>query len=67
MVTQQQTVKLLLTPKEAANSLGIGVTLLYALLSRKRIMSMKVGRLRRIPVSALEAYIEAEMEQEHGD
>ncbi|HEY7347371.1 MAG TPA: excisionase family DNA-binding protein [Ktedonobacterales bacterium] len=67
MATQQQTVKLLLTPREAANSLGIGVTLLYELLSRNRIRSVKVGRLRRIPVSALEAYIASELEQEHGN
>ncbi len=62
----QAPAKLLLTPKEAAEVLGIGVSLLYILLGQKRIMSVKVGRCRRIPVSALEAYIEAELERAHG-
>ena len=62
----QAPVKLLLTPKEAAETLGIGVSLLYILLSRKRILSVKVGRCRRIPVTELEAFVQAEVEAERG-
>lgn len=62
----QTPVKLLLTPKEAAETLGIGVSLLYILLGQKRILSVKIGRCRRIPVFELEAYIAAELEMERG-
>ena len=55
---QGQSIKLLLTPKEAATALSIGLTYLYALLAQERIMSVKVGRLRRIPVHALEVFVQ---------
>lgn len=51
-------VKLLLTVDEAAAALGLGRTLLYELLRRKVIASVKVGTARRIPLRALEAFIE---------
>jgi excisionase family DNA binding protein len=52
------TPKLLLSPVEAMACLGIGRTLLFALLNGGEIASFLVGRTRKIPVSALEAYIE---------
>jgi excisionase family DNA binding protein len=50
-------IKLLLTVDEAAMALGIKRTLLCALLMRGDIPSIKVGRLRRVPVAALTDYV----------
>jgi excisionase family DNA binding protein len=49
--------KLLLTPDEAAAALGVGRTLLYELLMSKEIMSLKLGRVRRVPMTSLVEYI----------
>jgi excisionase family DNA binding protein len=49
--------RLLLTPNEAAVALGFGKTLLYELLMSREIMSIKLGRVRRVPVTALADYI----------
>lgn len=51
-------VKLLLTVDEAAAALGLGRTLLYELLGRGMIESVKVGAARRIPVKALVMFID---------
>ena len=53
------TVKLLLTPTEAAMVLSISRSLLYQLLMHKRIFSVKVGGARRIPLAAIHEYVEA--------
>jgi excisionase family DNA binding protein len=53
--------KLLLDPAEAAKALSIDRSTLYALLMDGRIASFTVGRARRIPVSALEAWIAREL------
>lgn len=49
--------KLLLTVEEAALALGLGRTYTYNLVMREQIMSVKVGRKRRIPVFALEEFV----------
>ncbi len=54
--------KLLLTVDEAARALGVGRTLLYELLMRREIDSVKVGRVRRVPIDALRAYITRQLE-----
>jgi len=46
----------LLTVEEAAQRLSLGRTTLFALLKDGQIMSVRIGRLRRIPVGALVAY-----------
>jgi len=46
----------LLTVEEAAQRLSLGRTTLYALLKDGQITSVRIGRLRRIPVGALVAY-----------
>jgi len=56
-VAVAQTLKLLLTPDEAAAALGIKRTKLYHLSATGQIASIKIGALRRFPVEALEAYI----------
>jgi excisionase family DNA binding protein len=50
-------VKVLLTIDEAAQALSIGRTLLYDLLMRKQIASIKVGRVRCVPMAAIDDYI----------
>jgi excisionase family DNA binding protein len=46
----------LLTVEEAAQSLSIGRTTMYALLKEGHVNSVRIGRLRRIPAEALTAY-----------
>ena len=46
----------LLTVEEAAQRLALGRTTVYALLKDGQISSVRIGRLRRIPVEALAAY-----------
>lgn len=49
---------LLLKPEQAAEALGIARTRLYQLMRVGDIKSVKIGKLRRIPVAALQAYVE---------
>jgi excisionase family DNA binding protein len=51
------TIKLLLTPDEAAKALAIHRSTLYGYLMSGEIASFSVGRARRIPVRALEEWI----------
>lgn len=50
--------RLLLSVVEAAHRLGIGRTLMYELLTAGLIESVHVGRLRRVPVRALESFVD---------
>lgn len=47
----------LLTVGEAAQAMGIGRSMLYQLVMRGDIPSIKIGRARRIPVTALDEWI----------
>ena len=49
--------KFLLRVDEAASLLGVGRSFLYALVQRGEIASVKLGRARRIPMSALEEFV----------
>lgn len=49
--------RLVLTIEEAAQRLGIGRTLMYALVSAGEVESVRIGRLRRVPVGALDSYV----------
>lgn len=49
--------KLLVSVEEAAQMLSIGRSLVYKLVMSKQVLSVKIGRNRRIPVFALEAFI----------
>ncbi|MQB02208.1 MAG: helix-turn-helix domain-containing protein [Actinobacteria bacterium] len=49
--------KLLLTPEEAARTIGVGRSKLYELLASGALASVKIGALRRVPVAALEEYV----------
>ncbi|HZT66891.1 MAG TPA: helix-turn-helix domain-containing protein [Acidimicrobiales bacterium] len=50
--------QLLLTPEQAARALAIGRTKLYSLIARGVIASVKVDGCRRVPVRAVEAYVD---------
>lgn len=49
--------RLLLRPKEAADTIGISVSQLYNLMAGGTIFSVKIGNSRRIPVAELERYV----------
>jgi excisionase family DNA binding protein len=50
-------IQVLLTPEETAERLRISRTVLYELIRRNEIESIKLGRSRRIPVSAVEDFV----------
>jgi excisionase family DNA binding protein len=56
-LSQPQT-KLLLTVEEAARQLSIGRPKMYQLVMRGDIVSVKIGASRRIPVAALNEYVQ---------
>jgi excisionase family DNA binding protein len=57
MHTEQVPVKLLLTVIEAAQVLNLSRSLMYELVLTGQVVSLKIGRARRIPASELQAYI----------
>ncbi len=58
--------QLLLTVEDAAHALSIGRTLLYALIANGLITSVKIGRVRRVPLASLERFIEQLEKQGNG-
>jgi excisionase family DNA binding protein len=52
------TPKVLLTPKEAADVLGVGRTKLYELMGDGLIESVRIGGSRRVPVAAIDRFVE---------
>jgi excisionase family DNA binding protein len=48
----------LLTIEQAAERLQIGRTFAYGLIQRGELASVKLGRARRVPVQAIDAYID---------
>lgn len=49
---------LLLRVEEAATRLGIARTKMYELVSSGEVESVRVGRLRRVPVACLDEYVD---------
>jgi len=49
--------KLLLTPEEAAEVLNISRATVYDLMRLRALHSVKIGRSRRIPTSAVDDYV----------
>ena len=49
---------LVLTVEEAAQRLGIGRTVMYALVSFGAVESVRIGRLRRVPADALVTFLD---------
>jgi excisionase family DNA binding protein len=50
--------RLLLTPQEAADSLGVSRSLVYELIGSGRLESVRIGTCRRIPIGALEMFVQ---------
>ena len=48
---------LVLTMEDAAERLCIGRTLMYSLVQAGAIESVRIGRLRRVPAEALDAFV----------
>ena len=55
--------KLLLTPEEASEVLGIGRTKVYALIADGDLLSVRIGTSRRVPRDAVDEFI-ARLEDE---
>jgi excisionase family DNA binding protein len=49
--------RLVLTIEEAAERLCIGRTLMYSLVKAGAVESVRIGRLRRVPAGALDAFL----------
>jgi len=58
--------KLLYTIDEAADVLGISRSLMYDLILTGQVPSLKIGRVRRIPVVALESFVERQLAAQKG-
>jgi excisionase family DNA binding protein len=57
------TTKYLLTPEEAADALALSRSTVYVELSAGRLFSINVGRARRIPVDAIESWLQHKREE----
>ena len=55
--------KLLLKPSEVAQILGIGRSLIYELIDRKEIPSIRLGRCIRIPSESLQRWLKDQESQ----
>jgi excisionase family DNA binding protein len=60
--TKEPPVKLLLTINEAAQALSLSLRFVYTLVLTHQIQTIKIGRSRRVPVTALQAFIEQQSE-----
>ncbi len=56
--------KVLLTVEEVAEAMGLGRTYVYELVMRREIRRIKLGRKRRIPVTALEEFVARQLSGE---
>ena len=55
----QPAVRLLLTVEQAAGRLNVGRSTAYALILSGQLESVSVGRLRRVPADAVEAFVDS--------
>ena len=63
-MTTETIAPLLLTPQEAARRLSIARSSLYELLLTGEIVSLKIGRSRRVPLDALAEYIDRKVREQ---
>jgi excisionase family DNA binding protein len=57
----------LLGMDDAAERLGIGRWLLYQLIARNEVQSVRIGRRRLVPASSIDAYLDRLMDEQEGD
>ena len=50
--------KLLLSPEEAAEALGVCRSRVYDLMRKRELLSIRIGRSRRIPAADLRAFVQ---------
>jgi excisionase family DNA binding protein len=58
--------EILLSVSEAARRLGIGRSLLYSLMLEGQVLSVKIGRSRRVPLCALEEFVKTKVADAEG-
>lgn len=58
--------KLLLSVKEAGQVIGVGRSMMYELLRAVEVESVRIGQCRRVPYSALVAYVDRLREEASG-
>lgn len=56
--------KLLLTPEEAGEVLGVGRSRVYDLMRTRELQSVRIGKSRRVPAAAVQAYVDQLTERE---
>ena len=54
--------RLLLTVDEVAEALGCGRTLVYELIRRGDLSSIKLGRLTRVPIASMDLLIQSKLD-----
>jgi excisionase family DNA binding protein len=63
VVVKEGSPKLLLTAVEAAEQLTVSRTKVYELMAAGTLRSIRIGRLRRVPVDALKDFIDRSVDQ----
>jgi excisionase family DNA binding protein len=58
--------KLLLSPDETCEVLGVKRSTLFKMLEAGAIPSIKVGRLRRIPIAGLKDWVQRQVDEQVG-
>ena len=58
--------EMLFSVSEAARRLGIGRSLLYRLILERQVLSVKIGRPRRVPLCALEEFVKTKVAEAEG-
>lgn len=59
------TERLLYTPNEAAEAVGVSRARMYELIAAKTIPSIKIGSSLRVPVEALRAWVQQQLAAEN--
>ncbi len=58
--------KLLLTPEEAGTVLGVGRSRVYDLMRTRQLPSVRIGKSRRVPAAAVQAFVDELMQEGSG-
>jgi excisionase family DNA binding protein len=63
-MNDEQQEKKLLTIDEAGKTLGLGRSMTYNLVASKELASIKIGKSRRIPLSAIDDFIKRRLQDQ---
>jgi len=55
---------ILVSVADAAHMLSIGRTAAWELVRKQKIKSVKIGRMRRVPIAAIQDYIDRLMDED---